>query len=245
MVKKLLLFSILFTLPLIAIAQNENPIPQLFEVVGQDISGQGKSTRSVSDKMSKRANNPMFIEIRKVEFPNLKNLAEEKRMNEQSPAYFQFSIPIGKKAGTGKILAVPKHIEVDKEGNYTYNAELLYKKDLQGDLTLIHQDGKNFGSMTIGERSFKIEHIDGEGEYLIELDTEKLISKEACISMPKKMKKGAPSPPLAVWTKWPTTFLRQEVPPVVHVLLGFSHCSQMQRTMFPTRINSQPLRYPN
>lgn len=180
MEKKLLLFSLLFILPFMAIAQSENPIPQLFEVVGQDVSNSGKSVQALSGKMSERASNPMFIEIRKVKFPNLKKLADEKRMNDKSPAYFQFSIPKGKKAGTGKILAVPKHIEVDDDGNYTYNAELLYKKDLQGDLTLIHQDGKNFGSMTIGERSFKIEHVDGEGEFLIEFDTKKLIAKGSC-----------------------------------------------------------------
>lgn len=188
---KLLLFSLVIALPFMAISQNENPIPQLFVVEGPSISSSNKSIKSVSNKISKRNNNPMFLEIRKIKFPNLKKIADQKKMNDKSPAYFQFSLPKGKKQATGKILAVPKHIEVDDNGNYTYNAELLYKKDLQGDLTLIHQDGKNFGSMTIGERSFKIEHIDGEGEYLIELDTKKLISKEACISKPKKDKKGS------------------------------------------------------
>lgn len=180
----------LLILPIMAVSQSENPIPQLFEVVGQNVSNSGKSVQTISGKMSERANNPMFIEIRKVKFPNLKKLADEKRMNEKSPAYFQFSIPERKKSGTGMILAVPKHMEVDDEGNYTYNAELLYKKDLQGDLTLIHQDGKNFGSMTIGERSFKIEHVDGEGEFLIELDAEKLMAKEACMSQMDDEKEG-------------------------------------------------------
>ncbi|WP_171036944.1 M12 family metallo-peptidase [Maribacter algarum] len=190
---KLLLSFILLILPLMAIAQSENPIPQLFEVIGQDVSSSRKSATAVSSKMSKRADNPMFFEIRKVKFPNLKKMAEGNIMNEKSPAYFQFSIPKGKKRATGKILAVPKHIEVDDDGNYTYNAELLYKKDLQGDLTLIHEDGKNFGSMTIGDRSFKIEYVDGEGEFLMELDTDKLVANEACMTSTDKGEKSKSS----------------------------------------------------
>ena len=186
--KTKILFIIAFVFASISMyAQENTSIPTLFEVD----SSNGNTKRS-GPKMQGLANNPINLEVRKLKFPNLMEMARQKKLNNESPSYFQFSLPKGKKNGLKNILAVPKHIEVDDNGNYTYNAELFVKKNLTGDLTLIHEDGKNYGSFTIGDRYFRIESYEGKGDFLIEKDAKKL-AKKACATEHKKKKKSKSS----------------------------------------------------
>jgi len=192
MKKKLHILCFVLFVPIIGLAQNKEEneeIPVLFTISDkkETLTTSTRSTRaetsSKNNKMRGMLNNPMHFEIRKMAFPNLMEMTNQGRTSKKSPGYFRFSIPKNKGKGKRKrkamknILAVPKHIEVGENGDYTYNAEILYKKELQGDLTLIHKDGKNFGSFSIGNRYFRIESYDDMGNLLIEIDPEEIKEK--------------------------------------------------------------------
>ena len=184
--KKNLLLFIVFFASVTGFSQNTDTIPTLFEVIDHlrvskaGVFEDGKKKNHMMD-------NPMNTEIRKVRFQNLYRLASgkskgtEKSIVSKSPGHFKFSLPRGNKTKREReILAIPTHIEAGENGDYQYIAELVRGKNTKGHLVLIHEGGRNFGSMTLGDRSFRIESDKKEGDLLIELNKRMLGSKVAC-----------------------------------------------------------------
>ncbi len=200
MKKNTLLFFVLFV-SVICFSQNTDSIPTLFEVADLPIAPRS-GVPEMETRFKNMMANPMNIETRAVRFRNLSKMASEKTMSPESPSYFKFSLPRGKKTkGARQVLVVPTHIEARDNGGYTYVADLMHGKITKGSLVLIHENGKDFGSMTLGDRTFRIESTP-QGSLLVELNKKMLNSKEACGTdhtkkRPSKSKKTGLGPGLS------------------------------------------------
>ena len=130
-------------------------------------------------KLSNSLKKPINKEFRFVRFSNLAK--EAMSMSSNGDSYFKFTIPEGNKTKEIKnVLSIPKHIEAEESGNYTYYSDLTFGKYGKGNMVLIHENGHNYGSMHLGDRYFRIESLSKDMQVLIELDSEILNSKDAC-----------------------------------------------------------------
>ncbi|MGF1557706.1 MAG: M12 family metallo-peptidase, partial [Flavobacteriaceae bacterium] len=160
-------------------AQEMRPLPSLFEVTGAPAANVRSSSNG--GKMGVMMANPMNKEIRKVKFADLHKMAFEGKLDKASPAHFEISIPKGRGTDAIKsVLAIPKYIEVKPNGDYEYSADLVKSKSDRGHIIIIHQGGKNFGSMTFNDRTFRMESDAVEGDILIEIDKKILDSPTSC-----------------------------------------------------------------
>ena len=125
--------------------------------------------------MKGRFENPLYKEIRQIQFTEI--AAETKRALPANRGYFQFSIPSGKQTKMIRnVLVSPTKIETMPSGDYTYTADLMTGQNGKGTLILLKEKGKIFGSMTLNDRVFRIEHLESGEQILIELNQEILLN---------------------------------------------------------------------
>lgn len=163
-------------------AQETSSLPDLFSFSEPlTLTSSTKFSKSGNDKMGSRIKNPMNVEVRKVTFKNMENLATAKEFDTLSPSYLTVKIPKRKKKkGYIEVLAVPQRIEAYENGGYLYVAELVKGGNQKGTLVLTHNKGQNYGSITFGKRVFTIESNGVDDDYLIEVNNKKLDNEAAC-----------------------------------------------------------------
>lgn len=176
--KKLLLF--LFIVCAITLVNAQEELPTLFDF-SEPVIKLKSNTKSKNNKTTNRINNPINLEVRKLKFQSMNQIANYSKNSNKNLGYFKIKIPKRrKKKGYTTVTAIPKLIEAEENGNYKYVAELVRGKNTKGSLILTYENGKHYGSMTIGKRSFTIEADKKEGELLLELDDRIINNNNAC-----------------------------------------------------------------
>ena len=174
MKKTIILLCVLF-ITLESYAQSRQQLPKLFQVADVPEA----TVFGTTQKMKGRFENPLYKEIRQIQFTDI--AAETERALPANRGYFQFSIPSGKQTKVARnVLVSPTKIETMPSGDYTYIADLMIGQNGKGTLILLKEKGKIFGSMTLNERVFRIEHLESGEQILIELDQKILNSPHAC-----------------------------------------------------------------
>lgn len=180
--KKIMYYGIVFLILSHGKIFSQDEIPQLFDNV---------STVSIFRvaRLSNSLNDPINKEFRFVRFSNLsKKITSKFSMGD---TYFKFTIPKGRRTrGIKNVLSIPKHIEAEESGNYTYYSDLTYGKNGKGSLVLMYYNGHSYGSMQLGNRYFRIESLSKDIQILIELDSKILNSKDACATDHNTLKKN-------------------------------------------------------
>jgi hypothetical protein len=160
--------------------KSKETIPTLFEFE-EPIDNSTTSARLIGAKMMNRINNSINLEIRNLSFINPSNLLKSKSTNNDKAGFFNIKLPSNnKKSSFENILAIPKQIEAQENGDFLYVAELVSGKNLKGGLIITHKDDQNFGSLIFEDRSFIIEADETYGEFLIELDSKIINNEMSC-----------------------------------------------------------------
>ncbi|WOC39283.1 M12 family metallo-peptidase [Polaribacter sp. HL-MS24] len=173
--KKLIILLCFLSVTLENYAQSRQQLPKLFQVADVPEA----TVFGTTQKMKGRFENPLYKEIRQIQFTDI--ATETKRALPANSGYFQFSIPSGKRTKMVRnVLVSPTKIETMPSGDYTYIADLMTGQNGKGTLILLKEKGKIFGSMTLNDRVFRIEHLESGKQILVELNQKILNSPHAC-----------------------------------------------------------------
>ncbi|MFS4416932.1 hypothetical protein [Maribacter sp. 2307ULW6-5] len=77
-------------------AQEMSSIPDLFSF-SEPLTASTSKTSKSGNKIVSRINNPMNVEVRRIDFKDLGNLASAKKFDTLSPGYLSIKIPKRKK----------------------------------------------------------------------------------------------------------------------------------------------------